>query len=129
MRGLGLAVKLMLVAFTVFIGFSARIAWWVFTAPDEQSGRIEPSLVRQTVLAQGSGKDKGGPDKGLGGTQPKSEPPRQPTSTSPAAGAPPRNEALLNAGGPSEGPVPAIPGGGCPEEFPLEKDQRCYAAR
>ncbi len=127
LRGLGLAVKLMLVAFTVFIGFSARIARWVFTAPEEQSGRIEPSLVAQTVLAQGNGKYKVGPEKGLGGTQPKSEPQRQPST--PPAGAPPGNGALLNAGGASEGPVPAIPGGGCPEEFPLEKDQRCYAAR
>lgn len=33
---------------------------------------------------------------------------------------------LLEAGGPEEGPVPAKPGGGCPTEFPIERDNACY---
>lgn len=33
---------------------------------------------------------------------------------------------LLEAGGPSEGPVPLMPGGGCPEEFPVLKDGACH---
>lgn len=33
---------------------------------------------------------------------------------------------LLEAGGPEEGPVPAKPGGGCPAEFPVERDNACY---
>ena len=32
----------------------------------------------------------------------------------------------MNAGGPSEGPVPAMPGGGCAEEFPQEWGGACY---
>ncbi len=35
---------------------------------------------------------------------------------------------LLEAGGPETGPVPTMPGGGCPDEFPTEKDGACYAA-
>jgi hypothetical protein len=35
---------------------------------------------------------------------------------------------LLEAGGPKTGPVPTMPGGGCPDEFPTEKDGACYAA-
>jgi hypothetical protein len=35
----------------------------------------------------------------------------------------------LSAGGLSEGPVPTMLGGGCPEEFPVEKDEGCYVAR
>jgi hypothetical protein len=35
---------------------------------------------------------------------------------------------LLEAGGAGTGPVPTMPGGGCPEEFPTEKDGACYAA-
>ncbi len=35
---------------------------------------------------------------------------------------------LLEAGGPQTGPVPTMPGGGCPDEFPTEKDGACYAA-
>ncbi|TCJ16766.1 hypothetical protein E0L93_08560 [Rubrobacter taiwanensis] len=34
---------------------------------------------------------------------------------------------LLEAGGPGDGPVPAMPGGGCPAEFPLERGGLCYA--
>ncbi|MCA1718730.1 MAG: hypothetical protein LC781_18535 [Actinobacteria bacterium] len=33
---------------------------------------------------------------------------------------------LLEAGGPEDGPVPALPGGGCPTEFPVEQDNACY---
>jgi len=33
---------------------------------------------------------------------------------------------LLEAGGPTDGPVPAIPGGGCPKEYPVERGGVCY---
>jgi hypothetical protein len=33
---------------------------------------------------------------------------------------------LLEAGGPEDGPVPALPGGGCPAEFPVEQENACY---
>ena len=32
---------------------------------------------------------------------------------------------LLQAGGPQSGPVPPMPGGGCPEEFPVRTDGGC----
>ena len=35
---------------------------------------------------------------------------------------------LLEAGGPQTGPVPTMPGGGCPDEFPTARDGACYAA-
>jgi hypothetical protein len=34
---------------------------------------------------------------------------------------------LMRAGGPEDGPVPLMPGGGCPPEYPLERDGACYA--
>lgn len=34
---------------------------------------------------------------------------------------------LFESGGPEDGPLPQMPGGGCPEEFPVEKDGGCYA--
>jgi hypothetical protein len=37
---------------------------------------------------------------------------------------PPRD--LFNAGGPSNGPVPLMPDGGCPEEFPVKHNGLCY---
>ena len=33
---------------------------------------------------------------------------------------------LLEAGGPKTGPAPPMPGGGCPEEFPVERGGSCW---
>lgn len=33
---------------------------------------------------------------------------------------------LLEAGGPRSVPVPVMPDGGCPEEFPTLRDGSCY---
>jgi hypothetical protein len=33
---------------------------------------------------------------------------------------------LLEAGGPSSGPAPLMPNGGCPREFPSTRDGACY---
>jgi hypothetical protein len=35
---------------------------------------------------------------------------------------------LFNAGGPAGGPVPPMPDGGCPSEYPVLKDGACYTA-
>lgn len=35
------------------------------------------------------------------------------------------NRELLQAGGPEDGPVPAMPSGGCPEEYPVEENGAC----
>jgi hypothetical protein len=37
-----------------------------------------------------------------------------------------RDGNLLEAGGPSSGPVPLMPTGGCPPEFPTMRDGACY---
>lgn len=34
---------------------------------------------------------------------------------------------LMESGGPEDGPVPRLPSGGCPDEFPVEKDNACFA--
>jgi hypothetical protein len=36
------------------------------------------------------------------------------------------NGDLFISGGPSSGPVPLMPGGGCPPQFPTEQDGACY---
>ena len=33
---------------------------------------------------------------------------------------------LMGAGGPADGPVPMMPGGNCPKEFPMNKGGACY---
>jgi hypothetical protein len=37
-----------------------------------------------------------------------------------------REGELLKAGGPSDGPVPLMPGGGCPEGYTVEQAGACY---
>ena len=56
-------------------------------------------------------------------TPPPPSPPPTPTAPSPAID----EGELMNAGGPGEGPVPLMPGGGCPEELPTKRGGACYA--
>jgi hypothetical protein len=37
-----------------------------------------------------------------------------------------RNGSLLEAGGPTSGPLPLMPDGGCPREFPSKRGNLCY---
>ena len=56
-----------------------------------------------------------------------SAPKQQPTLQPPPAPAPqPNRGTLMEAGGPSEGPVPTMSAGVCPKEFPVEKGGACY---
>lgn len=48
-----------------------------------------------------------------------------PSSTSSRPG-PREPKDLLNAGGPTTGPVPLMPDGTCPAEFPTRHSNRCY---
>jgi hypothetical protein len=51
--------------------------------------------------------------------EPTSSPP--PTTTSPSP-----EPTILNSGGPKHGPVPLMPDGRCPAEYPVERDGLCY---
>jgi hypothetical protein len=48
-----------------------------------------------------------------------------PSSTSPRPGSRTTND-LLQSGGPTSGPVPLMPNGGCPAEFPTKHAKLCY---
>ena len=45
---------------------------------------------------------------------------------SPTGGSPRPNADLFEAGGPGAGPVPLMPDGSCPREFPTVRDGACY---
>ncbi len=47
-----------------------------------------------------------------------------PTTTATASPAP--SDRMLESGGPADGPVPLMPGGECPSEYPLREDGACY---
>lgn len=56
-----------------------------------------------------------------------SDPSSSASPSSASASAKPRpNRDLFNSGGPKNGPVPLMPDGGCPVEFPVEHDGLCY---
>jgi hypothetical protein len=64
-------------------------------------------------------------------TSPPPETPPRNSNASPPSSAtasptpqPPRD--LFNAGGPIRGPVPLMPDGGCPKEFPVKHNGLCY---
>jgi hypothetical protein len=60
---------------------------------------------------------------------PKTPPPTTDASPPSSATASPNPEPprdLFNAGGPTHGPVPLMPDGDCPVEFPVEQNGRCY---
>lgn len=53
-----------------------------------------------------------------------------PASTPPARTQPPkskRDRNLFQSGGPTSGPLPLMPNGGCPREFPVQRGKACYA--
>jgi hypothetical protein len=60
-----------------------------------------------------------------------SAPASTPAST-PAPDPPPRKPKkpkrdLFDSGGPTSGPLPLMPNGGCPREFPVQRAKACYA--
>jgi hypothetical protein len=60
---------------------------------------------------------------------PKTPPPTTSASPPSSASASPRPQPpsdLFNAGGPTRGPVPLMPDGGCPKEFPVKHNGLCY---
>jgi hypothetical protein len=60
---------------------------------------------------------------------PSSPSPSRPSSSSPSHSPKPRPQGdrnLLDAGAPTNGPVPLMPGGGCPSEFPAKHNNLCY---
>jgi micrococcal nuclease len=61
-------------------------------------------------------------------TTPEPTPPRPiPEPTTPAPPPPPPPErTVLDAGGPENGPVPLMPDGGCPVEYPTQRGDLCY---
>lgn len=50
---------------------------------------------------------------------------QQSTTNGSGGGGSSGDDPLLQAGGPTNGPVPLMPAGGCPKEFPVEVDGAC----
>ena len=128
MRGAGLPAKLALIGLVLVCGFAARAGWEAL--PDGGTG----AEAQRVEVSRAAAQDKASQDKGA---QPQNKGPggspggsRPGGDSRPSPGASPQEDGtLLNAGAPSRGPVPPLPGGGCPKEFPVAENGGCYDAR
>jgi hypothetical protein len=77
------------------------------------------------VVAQGEGTRGGNTTPAKTPIPPPKTPPPPPPKASPSP--PPKSDgALMNAGAPKNGPVPRMPDGRCPDEFPKESGEACF---
>ncbi len=147
----GLPVKLALIVFIMVCGFAA--AWALVgsggTVLAQDDGQDEPGVEQPDgedpaddlsgdAIGDGGAGDIGDeienePGVTSPGDNPPGSPPGGPRSSRPSPPPPPPPRppnpnpgTLMEAGGSAEGPLPKMPGGGCPEEFPVEKEKGCY---
>src|SRR5215212_8255431 len=76
----------------------------------------------QDIINQSPPKGPGGSPGPTPGPSPAPAP-----SPSPTPGPSNQNGTLMKAGGSTYGPVPPMPGGGCPKEYPVERNKGCYS--
>jgi hypothetical protein len=58
---------------------------------------------------------------------PANTPASTPAPASPSRKQPKPDRNLFESGGPTSGPLPLMPNGGCPREFPVQRGKACYA--
>jgi hypothetical protein len=106
-----LLLWLAVVALVVFASFALRAAWEAGpTVEAQQRTTLTPST---TFTASPTATASPTP------TTTTASPSPAPTSPTP--------DPSLDAGGPRGGPVPLMPGGGCPFEYPVKRGGACYA--
>ena len=102
-----LALTIAAVILLVFAtGFALRAAWESPSAVEAQETTTYTAPTTSTVTAS---------------------PAPTTTTASPSPSTPSPSDRMLDSGGPRRGPVPLMPGGECPPEYPVKKDGACYA--
>jgi hypothetical protein len=110
---------LAVVALVVFAGFALRAAWEAGPTVEAQQGTtLTPSTTYYTPSPT--------PTASPTPTTTTASPSPAPTSPSPDPTDRPNSDPY-DAGGPRDGPVPLMPDGGCPFEYPVERGGACYA--
>ncbi len=143
LRSERLPVRLAIVVFIAVCGFVA--AWTLIGSDGTVLAQDEGKDKAGTQPSDGKGEgqpndpfedgpeDQPSPGDEPGASSPNNPPPGNPRGKnrpSPPPPPPPPNPdpgTLMKAGGPLEGPIPRMPGGGCPKEFPVEKEKGCYS--
>ena len=97
----GLSPKVAIIVLVVLASFVLRVGWETFPKAEAQGGIQQPGPIQEPGPIQVPGEiQRPGPQD--------------------------REGDLLKAGGPSDGPVPLMPGGGCPEGYTIERAGACY---
>jgi hypothetical protein len=109
-----LALKIAAVALMVFAtGFALRLAWE--SPPMVEAQQTTTPTTTYTATASPTT------------TTASPAPTTTTASPSPSPSTPSPSDRMLKSGGPAHGPVPLMPGGKCPSEYPVRKDGACYA--
>jgi hypothetical protein len=110
-----IALKIAAVALMVLAaGFALRLAWESPPMVEAQQ-TITPTTGTSTATASPAP------------TTTTASPAPTTTTASPSPSTPSPSDRMLESGGPAHGPVPLMPGGKCPSEYPVRKDGACYA--
>jgi hypothetical protein len=93
-------------------------------AQDDKDGPID-----EDEIGSPPGEPKSPREPTSPGGQPKpgpTPPPPPPPRPTPPPPPPPNQGELFKAGGPSDGPTPMLPSGGCPKEYPKQQGGACF---
>jgi hypothetical protein len=138
LESLSLPVKLALIALVLACGFTARVGWahldlgiWpgmpgasgIANAQEGDSAQTSNDDIdvgRDDATNASTSADVQYDDRTSADVQYED----QTDATAQGSSSP-----LLEAGGPQAGPVPQLPGGGCPPEFPVDASGACYQAK
>jgi hypothetical protein len=111
------ALKIAAVALMVFAtGFALRLAW-------ESPPTVEAQQTTTSTASPAPTTTTASPAP----TTTTASPSPTTTTASPSPSSPAPRDRMLRSGGPADGPVPLMPGGECPSEYPVRKDGACYA--
>jgi hypothetical protein len=119
-----LVLKMAVVLLLVATGIALRFAWEVVDRPFVTAAPTMSPVAQKTAgptPPRPEPPPSPGPRPPEPSPSPQPEPPPRPTPT-------PTPTPSLNAGGPETGPVPLMPNGSCPEEYPQARGNACYAA-
>ena len=118
-----LALTIAAVVLLVFAtGFALRVAWESPSAVEAQETTTYTPTTTSTVTASPTTTTASPAPT----TTTASPSPTTTTTASPSPSTPSPSGRMLKSGGPAHGPVPLMPGGECPSEYPVRKDGACY---
>ena len=123
MRRNGLVLGAVLVVLLLAAGIGLRVDW--VPLPSAEAAQSSPQPKSPSPSSQSTTPGSSSQSKSPSPSpQPKTPDPTSSSSPSPRPTA--DDGTLMNAGGPTAGPVPLMPGGECPAEFPVRNGGACY---